>query len=62
MLVIPATKEAEIQEDQGLTAWANSSRDPISKKAITKKGWWLKVYTLSSNSSTAKKKKKKETT
>jgi hypothetical protein len=20
--------------------WANSSRDPISKKPITKKGWW----------------------
>jgi hypothetical protein len=33
------------QEDRGLKpAWANSSRDPILKKTITKKGLveWLK--------------------
>jgi hypothetical protein len=49
------------QEDQGLKpAWANSSRDPISKKPITKIGLveWLKMKALSSNPSTTKKKKK----
>jgi hypothetical protein len=29
------------QEGHGLKpAWANSLQDPISKKPITKKGWW----------------------
>jgi hypothetical protein len=29
------------QEDHGSKpAWANSSRDSISKKLIIKKGWW----------------------
>jgi hypothetical protein len=38
--VILATQEVEIRR---LTIWsslANSSRDPISKIPITKKGWW----------------------
>jgi hypothetical protein len=39
--VIPATQKAEIKEDCGSKpAWASSSQEPISKKKITKKGWW----------------------
>jgi hypothetical protein len=40
-------------------ARANSSRDPILKKPITKKGLvkWFKVLALSSSPNTAKKKK-----
>jgi hypothetical protein len=38
--VIPVTRGRD-QEDHGSKpAPANSSRDPISKKPITKKGWW----------------------
>jgi hypothetical protein len=51
------------QEDCGLKpAWANSSRDAITKKPFTKIGLveWLKVNALSSSPSTAKKKKKKK--
>jgi hypothetical protein len=48
MPVILATQEAEIRR---ITVWANSSRDPISKKLITKNknktkkslGKWFKV-------------------
>jgi hypothetical protein len=42
---------------------ANSSRDPISKKTLHKKGLveWLKVRALCSNPSTTTKKKKKKT-
>jgi hypothetical protein len=42
-------------------AQGNSSRHPILKKPITKKGLveWLKVQALSSNPRTTKKKKKK---
>jgi hypothetical protein len=51
------------QEDPGLKkTWANSSRDPISKKTLHKKLGlmvWLKVKALSSNPSTTPKKKKK---
>jgi hypothetical protein len=44
-------------------AWANSSRDPNSKKPFSKIGLveWLKVKVLSSSPSTAKKKKAYQT-
>jgi hypothetical protein len=46
------------QEDRSLKLpWGNSSRDPILKIPITKKGW---QSGLSSSPSTAKKKKKKK--
>jgi hypothetical protein len=53
----PSYSGGRDQEDQGLkTAQANSSRDPILKKTITKKGLveWLKVQALSLNPSTTK--------
>jgi hypothetical protein len=38
--IILAAQEARDQEDQSsMSAWANSSREPILKKPITKKGW-----------------------
>jgi hypothetical protein len=38
--VIRATQEARDEEDQDWKpAWANSLRDPILKKVITKKSW-----------------------
>jgi hypothetical protein len=55
----PSYSGSRDQEDHGpKQAWPNSSRDPISKKPITKIGLveWLKVKTLSSNLSTEKKK------
>jgi hypothetical protein len=42
-VVIPVifTQEAEIRRISGSKPdWANSLRDPISKKPITRKGWW----------------------
>jgi hypothetical protein len=37
----PSYSGGRDQEDLGLKpAWANSSRDPILKKPITKKSWW----------------------
>jgi hypothetical protein len=37
----PSYSGVRDQEDHSLKpAWANSSRDPSSKKHITKKGWW----------------------
>jgi hypothetical protein len=37
----PSYSGGREQEYQGLKpAWANSLRDPILKKPITKKGWW----------------------
>jgi hypothetical protein len=59
----PSYSGGRDQEDLGLkSAWANSSRDSISKKPFTKNGLaeWLKVKALSSNPSSAKKKKKKK--
>jgi hypothetical protein len=43
-------------------AWANSPRDPISKKPIRKIGLveWLKVKALSSSPRTSKKKERKK--
>jgi hypothetical protein len=38
--VILAPQEADIMGDCSKPAWAISLRDPISKKPITKKGWW----------------------
>jgi hypothetical protein len=52
------------QEDRGSKpALANSSRDPVLKKPITKKGLveWLKLEALSSNPRTAKKQTNKKT-
>jgi hypothetical protein len=41
MPVILATQEAETRKFTVQSQpWANSSQDPISKKPITKKGWW----------------------
>jgi hypothetical protein len=41
MPVILATQEAEIRRIVGLkAAWANCLQHPISKKPITKMGWW----------------------
>jgi hypothetical protein len=37
--IILGTREAEIRKI-GKPAQANSSRDPVSKKPFTKKGWW----------------------
>jgi hypothetical protein len=40
MPIILATQEAEIRRiSVKMPAQTNSSRDPISKKPITKKGW-----------------------
>jgi hypothetical protein len=37
----PSYSVGRVQEDQGSKiARANSSRDTISKKSFTKKGWW----------------------
>jgi hypothetical protein len=36
--IIPATQEAEMEVRS--QPRQNSSRDPILKKLITKKGWW----------------------
>jgi hypothetical protein len=58
----PSYSGGRDQEAQGLKpAQANSLRDPISKRPITK-GLveWLKVKALSSSPSTAKKKKKRK--
>jgi hypothetical protein len=41
-------------------AWANSSQDPISKIAITKKGWCGALCFLCSNTPQHQKKKKKK--
>jgi hypothetical protein len=50
----PSYSGGRDQEDHSSKpAWANSSRDPISIKPITKKGWWS-----GSSPSTAKKEKK----
>jgi hypothetical protein len=38
--VILATQEAELEDRGSKPARPNSSRDPISKKPFTKKGWW----------------------
>jgi hypothetical protein len=59
MPVILATQEAEIRTAVQSQPQANSSRDPISKKNLHKKGLaeWLKVKFLSSNPSTTKKRK-----
>jgi hypothetical protein len=54
--------EGRDEEDRDLKpARANSLRDPIWKKPMTKKGLveWLKVKALSSNPSIGKRKKKK---
>jgi hypothetical protein len=64
MPVILAIQETEInQEDHGSKpVQANSLREPILKKPITKKGLveWLNEYALSSNLSATKKKKIKK--
>jgi hypothetical protein len=37
----PSYSEGRDQEDLGSKpAWTNSSKDPVSKIPITKKGWW----------------------
>jgi hypothetical protein len=59
----PCYSGSKDQEDHSSKpAWANSSKDPISKKTYHKKGLaeWLQVKALNSSHSTAKKKKKKE--
>jgi hypothetical protein len=45
MPVIPATQEAEKKDHSSEPSLANSSRDPILKKPITKEGLveWLRV-------------------
>jgi hypothetical protein len=53
----PSYSGGRDQEDYGWKpTWANSLRDPISKKTLHKKGLveWLRVYPLSSSPSTAK--------
>jgi hypothetical protein len=55
----PSYSGGRDQEDHGSKPiWANSSRDPTSKKPFTKIGLveWLKVRALSSSPNTAKKK------
>jgi hypothetical protein len=54
----PSYSGGRDQEDRGSKlTWANSLKDPISKKTFTKIGLveWLKMKTLSSSSSTANK-------
>jgi hypothetical protein len=58
MPIILATQEAEIRKIAVRSHFqANSSRDPISKKTLHKKGLveWLKMYALSSSPSIKKK-------
>jgi hypothetical protein len=60
----PSYSGGRDQEDHDLKpVQANSLRDPISNKPITKIGLveWLKMKALSSSPSTAKKKKKEKT-
>jgi hypothetical protein len=60
MPVILATQEAEIRRMAvQRQPQANSSRDPISKKPFTEKGWWSDSRSLRSSPSTEKKKEKK---
>jgi hypothetical protein len=41
MPIILATQKVEIRRIEVQSQlWANSSKDPISKKKITKKCWW----------------------
>jgi hypothetical protein len=59
----PSYSGGRDQEDHDLKpVQANSLRDPISNKPITKIGLveWLKMKALSSSPSTAKKKKKEK--